>query len=78
MNAKQIFAEADKDPICLKTKHYHAKLFGRELSNFACNTLPYGGIYLIGNFVNALADYYMNDPDCPFMVLRIFIEKYFT
>jgi len=74
MTSKQIFAEADKgDALCLKVKHFHAKLFGRELSNFACNTLPYGGIYLIGNWVNALADYLINDPACPFM--KAFIAK---
>lgn len=59
----------------MKTKHYHAKLFGRELSNFACNTLPYGGIYLIGNWVNTLSDYFINDPDCPFKVIFFLMKK---
>jgi glucokinase len=54
------------DKQCLKTLELFTTLYAKEISNFALNSLPYGGIYLVGGLTNAVADYMINDPESPF------------
>jgi len=55
------------DPICAKTLEFYARLYGKEISNFALDSLPYAGIYLVGGMINSVLDYFTKDPDCPFL-----------
>jgi len=41
-------------------------LYAKEISNFALNSLPYGGIYLVGGLTNAVGDYLKDDPSSTF------------
>lgn len=54
------------DKQCLKTLELFTTLYAKEISNFALNSLPYGGIYLVGGLTNAVADYMIYDPESPF------------
>jgi len=54
------------DKQCLKTLELFTTLYAKEISNFALNSLPYGGIYLVGGLTNAVADYMLHDPESPF------------
>jgi glucokinase len=54
------------DPMCFETLNFFITLYAKEISNFALNSLPYGGIYLVGGLTNCVAEYMMKDPDSPF------------
>jgi len=57
---------AKSDPICQEVLNFFITLYAKEISNFALNTLPYGGIYLVGGLTNCVAEYLMKDPESPF------------
>lgn len=59
-------ALAKEDRTCVKVLEFFCTLYAKEISNFALNSLPYGGIYLVGGLTNCVADYIMNDPTSPF------------
>jgi len=59
-------ALAKEDRQCTKVLEFFSKLYAKEISNFALNSLPYGGIYLVGGLTNAVTEYLMNDPSSPF------------
>jgi len=40
---------------------FYARLYGKELSNFACDCLPYSGIFLVGGMINSVSDYFLNE-----------------
>jgi len=54
------------DAVCREVLNFFIILYAKEISNFALNTLPYGGIYLVGNLTNCVGEYMMKDPDSPF------------
>jgi len=43
-----------KDSICEKTVDFFLKILGVEVSNFALETLPTNGIYLVGGYLSLL------------------------
>jgi len=57
---------AKSDPQCVQTLELFVTLYAKEISNFALNSLPYGGIYLVGGLTNAVADYIKEDPASAF------------
>jgi len=69
VTSKDIFQDGLKkaDPICVKVLEFYARLYGKEISNFACDTLPYSGIYLVGGMINSVRDYFIKDESCPFL-----------
>ena len=50
----------EKDPLCLKVVEKFVSNFGTETGNLALKTLPYGGIYLIGDVTTSLKEYILN------------------
>jgi len=52
--------------ISIQVLNFFITLYAKEISNFALNTLPYGGIYLVGGLTQCVAEYMMNDPESPF------------
>lgn len=42
------------DPICEKTVEFFLRILGVEVSNFALETLPSNGIYLVGGYLSIL------------------------
>jgi len=59
-------ALSKEDPQCVKVLEFFATLYAKEVSNFALNSLPYGGIYLVGGLTNAVWEYLKNDTSSPF------------
>jgi len=59
-------ALAKEDPQCEKVLEMFSTLYAKEISNFALNSLPYGGIYLVGGLTNAVSDYLKDDPSSTF------------
>jgi glucokinase len=59
-------ALAKEDPQCVKVLEFFATLYAKEVSNFALNSLPYGGIYLVGGLTNAVGEYLKNESSSPF------------
>jgi len=59
-------ALAKEDPQCIKVLELFATLYAKEISNFALNSLPYGGIYLVGGLTAAVSEYLINDSSSPF------------
>lgn len=57
---------AKSDPICQEVLNFFITLYAKEISNFALNTLPYGGIYLVGGLTNCVAEYMLKDSESPF------------
>jgi len=53
---------AKSDERCVHALELFITLYAKEVSNFALNSLPYGGIYLVGGLTNEVADYIKNDP----------------
>jgi glucokinase len=43
-----------KDTICEKTVEFFLRVLGVEVSNFALETLPTNGIYLVGGYLSIL------------------------
>ena len=72
ISSKQIFQDGlnKADPICAKVLEFYAKLLGKEASNFALDSLPYAGIYLVGGMINSVKKYFSDDEGCPFIVTR--------
>jgi glucokinase len=48
------------DPICVKVLEFFSTLYAKEISNFALNSLPYGGIYLVGGLTNQVSEYLLD------------------
>jgi len=59
-------ALAKEDKQCMKVLEFFSSLYAKEISNFALNSLPYGGIYLVGGLTNCVAEYIMKDETSPF------------
>jgi len=59
-------ALAKQDDQCIKVLELFSTLYAKEISNFALNSLPYGGIYLVGGLTNAVFEYLHSDPTSPF------------
>jgi len=73
VQAKEITSEeimkmalAKEDAQCVKVLELFSTLYAKEVSNFALNSLPYGGIYLVGGLTGAVMEYIQNDPSSPF------------
>jgi glucokinase len=45
-----------KDEICVKTVEMFLNMFGSEIGNFALKSMPYGGIYIVGEIAVVLKD----------------------
>lgn len=54
------------DEICQKTVEFFLKILGIEVSNFALETLPTNGIYLVGGYLSILANL-LKDHNSSFM-----------
>jgi len=54
------------DDMCLKTLEFFVSLYAKEVADFALNSLPYGGIYLVGGLTQVMSEYLIKDPSCPF------------
>jgi len=57
----------NKDPYCEKAIKFMGRLFGNEVSNFAVDNLPTGGIYLVGGVTKMMLSYIAGNPDNSFM-----------
>jgi len=60
-------ALSKEDKICVMVLEFFVSLYAKEVADFALNSLPYGGIYLVGGLTNAISDYLLKDETCPFM-----------
>jgi glucokinase len=67
-NAMAILADADVDACCAKTADLFYKFYARFVYNFVWNTLPFGGIYLVGETASMH----------PEMLQSIFLPEYFN
>lgn len=54
------------DEMCIKTLEFFVCLYAKEIADFALNSLPYGGIYLVGGLTTFMSEYLIKDPSCPF------------
>lgn len=63
---------AKSDEQCLQALELFITLYAKEVSNFALNSLPYGGIFLVGGLTNAVADYIKDDHK------KLFKKGYFS
>lgn len=63
-----ILADADNDVCCAKTADLFYKFYARFVYNFVWNTLPFGGIYLVGETASMH----------PEMLKSIFLPEYFN
>lgn len=69
LDGKAIFQNGlkNEDPQCHKALEFYARLYAKEISNFALDCLPYAGIYIVGGMINSVRDYFTR-PECPFLV----------
>lgn len=68
MDAMTILASAQNDACCKKAADLFYKFYARFVYNFAWNTLPFGGIYLVGETAT----------EHPEMLSNIFLPEYFN
>jgi len=68
LDAMTILAAADKDMCCKKTADLFYKFYARFVYNFVWSTLPFGGIYLVGETATQQ----------PEMLINIFLPEYFN
>jgi len=68
VDAMTILASAQNDPCCNKVADLFYKFYARFVYNFAWNTLPFGGIYLVGETATTH----------PEMLTNIFLPEYFN
>jgi glucokinase len=68
LDAMTILASADKDVCCKKTADLFYKFYARFVYNFVWTTLPFGGIYLVGETAT----------QHPEMLSNIFLPEYFN
>lgn len=68
MDAMTILANATGDACCNKVADLFYKFYARFVYNFAWNTLPFGGIYLVGETAT----------EHPEMLSSIFLPEYFN
>lgn len=57
-----------KDENCTRVVDMFINCFGTAIGDLVCNTLPYGGVYLFGGMINAVAPYIIENPEINFMV----------
>lgn len=70
LDSKTIFQKGlkNEDPICAKVLQFYARLYGKEVSNFALDCLPYAGIFLVGGMINSVLSFFTSDAETnPFM-----------
>lgn len=67
-DAMAILADVNNDACCAKTAELFYKFYARFVYNFVWNTLPFGGIYLVGQ--TAI--------EHPEMLTSIFLPEYFN
>lgn len=57
---------AKSDSVCLRVLEFFVSLYAKEVADFALNSLPYGGIYLVGSLTKAVEEYLLKDSSSPF------------
>jgi len=57
----------ETDEICEKSLNFMTRIFGNEVSNFAVDTLPSGGIFLLGDKTHSLKDLLTKSNNNPFL-----------
>jgi len=67
-DAMAILADVDNNACCAKTAELFYKFYARFVYNFVWNTLPFGGIYLVGETAT----------QHPEMLTSIFLPEYFS
>lgn len=67
-DAMAILADVDHNACCAKTAELFYKFYARFVYNFVWNTLPFGGIYLVGETATQY----------PEMLTSIFLPEYFN
>jgi len=67
-NAMAILADVNNNACCAKTAELFYKYYARFVYNFVWNTLPFGGIYLVGSTAT----------EHPEMLTSIFLPEYFN
>jgi len=55
------------DDLCVRSLNFMVRIFGNEVSNFAVDTIPTGGIFLVGRITNFLEDLLVKSVNNPFM-----------
>lgn len=67
-DAMTILADAKNDACCAKTAELFYSFYARFVYNFVWNTLPFGGIYLVGETAT----------EHPEMLQSMFLPAYFS
>lgn len=62
------YGTSKKDEICTRVVDMFINCFGTAIGDLVVNTLPYGGVYLFGGMINAVAPYMIENPEVNFLV----------